>query len=211
MKIRGTLVWAALSIAYLVLGGCATAPSSFYTLTSTQSAEGRQTPLSDQGLAVGVGPVRFPEFLDRPQIVSRAGANRLALDEFHRWGGSLEDDFLRVLGENLGQLLGTSRILVEPAESRFALDFRVIADVLSFEGSPGGEAVFKVRWAVLDPYLDQALVVRQNTYRSWANGEDQEAMIGALSETVGAFSRDLADQLRSLPRTKPLAAYAEPL
>jgi len=209
MKTGQAALFAALGSAILLLGGCATAPSSFYTLTSTLSAKDSAAPLADKGLAVGVGPVRFPEFLDRPQIVSRAGPNRLALDEFHRWGGSLQDDFLRVLGENLGQLLGTSRILVEPAEARFALDFRVIADVLSFEGTAGGDVAFKVRWAVLDPYLDQALVVRENSYRSRASGEDPEAMISALSETVAAFSRDLATQLRGLPKTQPLVAYPD--
>jgi len=188
-----------------------TAPSSFYRLSSTLRPAERLAPSSEKGLAVGIGPVRFPEFLDRPQIVSRAGANRLALDEFHRWGGAVQDDFLRVLGENLGLLLGTSRILVEPAEVRFALDFRVVADVLSFEGSPGGDAVLKLRWGVLDPDMEQALVVRENTYRSRARGADQEAMIAALSETLSAFSRDLAEELLRLPRAKPLAANARPL
>ena len=124
-------------------------------------------------------------------------------------GGSLEDDFLRVLGENLGQLLRTSRILVEPAEARFALDYRVVADVLSFEGTPGGEAVFKVRWSVLDPQMDQALTVRENTYRSSARSADPEAMIAALREALSVFSRDIAEQLRRLPKTKPVAASAE--
>ena len=100
---------------------------------------------------------------------------------------------------------------LEPAEARFPIDFRVIADILTFEGSAGGEAVFKVRWAVLDPYLEEALVVHESTYRRRAAGEEPEAMIAALSGTVEAFSRDVADQLRRLPKTKPLAAYAEPL
>ena len=204
MKIRSAKVRTLLMPTVLALVGCATAPSSFYTLTSTLTGPDRGAPLSDKGIAVAVGPVRFPEFLDRPQVVTRAGTNQLALDEFHRWGGSLQDDFLRVLGENLGQLLGTSRILVEPAEVRFPLDARVIADVLSFEGTPEGEAVFRVRWAVLDPYLDQALVVRETSYRSRAKAEDPEAMIAALSETVAAFSRDVADQLRAIPKTRPV-------
>lgn len=211
MKTWFAAVAAMLLLANLALSGCTTAPSSFYTLTSTLPAADRSPALLDKGLAVGVGPVRFPEFLDRPQVVSRAGSNRLLVDEFHRWGGSLEDDFLRVLGENLGQLLGTSRILVEPAEARLPLDFRVVADVLSFEGTAGGYAVFKVRWGVVDPYIGQALVVRVSSYRSRAKGPDPEAMIAALSETLSAFSRDLAEQLRELPKTKPLTAATAPL
>jgi uncharacterized lipoprotein YmbA len=153
-----------------------------------------------------VGPVGFPAFLDRPQIVSRAGANRLDLDELHRWGGSLQDDFLRVLGENLAHLLGTSRIQVYPADVRFPLDFRVIADVLTFEATAAGDAVLKVRWAVLDPYLEQALVVRETAHHRQVSGGGQEAMVRALSETVGDLSREIAGVLRRSPRTAPLAS-----
>lgn len=208
MKTRFAAASAVLLLVCLTLDGCATAPSSFYTLSSTLPAAERSASLSDKGLAVGIGPVRFPVFLDRPQIVSRTGENRLLVDEFHRWGGSLDDDFLRVLGENLAQLLGTSRILVEPAEAHYALDYRVVADVLSFEGEPGGDAVFRIRWGVLDASMEQAVIVRENTYRSRAANETPEAMIAALSEALSVFSRDLAGQLRGLPKIKPLAVHS---
>jgi len=202
---------ASLLPAILIVAGCAsTPPSTFYTLTPIPEARGRSLPLAEGGLAIGLGPFEFPEFLERPQIVSRAGANRLALDELHRWGGSLPDDFLRVTGENLAHLLDTSRIQVYPAEARFPLDFRVIADVLSFESSPAGEALLRVRWTILDPYREQARVVRETSYRSQARGPDREATIAALSETVGELSRDLADELRRLPKTKPLDLEPRP-
>jgi len=202
---------ATLLLAGLTLGGCfTTAPSSFYTLNSTLPATKKSAvPITEQNLAVGIGPVRFPAFLDRPQIVARTTSNQLQVDEFHRWGGSLEDDFLRVLSENLGQLLGTSRILVEPAEIRFPLDLRVVADVLKFEGTPSGDALFKVRWGVLDAYMQQALVIREDTYRSRAANSEPGAMVAALSETLSAFSRDVAKQLRSLPTTKATVTHPE--
>ncbi|MCB2262811.1 MAG: PqiC family protein [Candidatus Thiosymbion ectosymbiont of Robbea hypermnestra] len=200
MRTRWTRGPAAWLLANLALCGCTTAPAYFYTLSSTLPPAEKSVLLPDQGPAVGIGPVRFPEFLARPQIVSRATANRLLVNEFHRWGGSLEDDFPRVLGENLGQLLGTSRILVEPAEARFPLDFRVTADILRFAGTPEGAAVFKVRWGVLDGYGEHTLQVRESTYRRRAANAQPEAMIAALSETLAAFSRDLARQLRELPR-----------
>lgn len=132
------------------------------------------------------------------------------MDEFHRWGGSLEDDFLRVLSENLGQLLGTSRIFVEPAEMRFPLDFRVVANVLKFEGTPEGDALFKVRWGILDAHMLQALVIRDDTYRSRAASSKPGAMVAALSETLSAFSRDMAEQLRGLAKTEVAPTPPEP-
>jgi uncharacterized lipoprotein YmbA len=185
----------------LGLAGCATSPpSSFYTLSPLPAADGRGS-LSGGGMGVGLGPVTFPAFLDRPQIVSRDAGNRLAVDEFHRWGGTLQDDFLRVWSENLAYLLDTSRVVVFPSEVRYPLDFRVTADVLTFERTPGDDAVLKVRWAVLDPYLEQALAVRETAYRqALAQPADEGALVAAMSATLAAFSQDVADALRGIPK-----------
>lgn len=196
----------------LGLTGCATSPpSNFYTLTSIP---GNAAPPVTKGnpLSLGVGPVTFPAFLDRPQIVSRDGTNRLALDEYHRWGGSIQDDFLRVWSENLATLLGTTRVLIFPADVRFPVDFRVSAQVLNFAGDPGGEAVLKVRWTVLDGLREQVVAVEESSYRSRLDPPgDQEALVAAMSDTLGAFSRDVAERLRRLPRPVPLPGHVEPL
>jgi uncharacterized lipoprotein YmbA len=194
------------------VAGCAsTPPSSFFVLTPLAEAEGRADVLSGKGVTVGVGPVVFPDFLDRPQIVSRAGANRLELDELNRWGGSLQDGFVRILGENLAHLLGSANILVYPSEVRFPVAFRVMANVLRFEGNPDGQAVLKVRWAVLDPYDDRPLAIRESSYRSRIAGEGDEALVAALSVSLGDFSRDVAATLRQLPRPRPPRLEPEPI
>ena len=189
-----------------VLGGagCASSPpSTFYTLAALPVADGRGA-MNGGDIGIGLGPVTFPTFLDRPQIVSRDSNNRLALDEFNRWGGTIQDDFRRVWSENLSQLIGTSRIVIFPSEVRYPLDFRITADVLTFEGTPRGEAVLKVRWAILDPLLEQALAVFENTYRQPLRAPgDQAALIAAMSATLGAFSQDVAAAVRALPKPVP--------
>ena len=185
----------------LAIAGCAgSPPSNFFTLRPLPAADGHGA-VSGGTIGLGLGPVTFPSFLDRPQIVSRDGNNRLTLDEFNRWGGTLQDDFLRVWSENLAYLVGTSRILIFPTEVRFPLDFRITADVLTFEGTPTGEAVLKVRWAVLDPRLEQTLAARVTSYRQpLRQPADQAALIAAMSAALGAFSEDVAAVLRSLPK-----------
>lgn len=204
---------AALAVFGLLLGGCASSPpSAFYTLTpmvaDRDAAVSQTAPIVGGRLAIGLGPVSFPRFLDRPQVVQREGANQLAIDEFHRWGGSLDDDFLRVWAENLARLLDTSRILVFPSELRLPLDFRVIAEVIAFEVDSAGQATLKTRWVVLDPNSGfspgQVLSMREDLYRvslpAAASVADQ---VGALSRALSAFSRDVAEVLVALPRTKP--------
>lgn len=187
----------------LILGtlGCATSPpSNFYTLSPLPAAQGRGA-LAGGRIGLGLGPVTFPVFLDRPQIVTRDPGNRLDLDEYNRWGGTLQDDFLRVWSENLSHLVGTSRIVIFPSEVRYPLDFRITADVLAFEGTPDGEAVLKVRWAVLDPYLEQALAVYENAYRQpLLEPRDDSALIVAMSAALAEFSQDVAAAVQSLPK-----------
>jgi uncharacterized lipoprotein YmbA len=205
MKGSGILGWLLAGIIGSAgLAGCASSPpSSFYTLSPLPAADGRGS-LSGGGMGIGLGPVSFPVFLDRPQIVTRDAGNRLAVDEFHRWGGTLQDDFLRVLSENLAYLLDTSRVVVFPSEVRYPLDFRVTADVLAFERTPTDEAVLKVRWAVLDPYLEQALAVHENAYRHpLAQPADEPAQVAAMSAALGAFSQDVANVLLALPKPVP--------
>ncbi len=184
----------------VALSGCAsTPPSSFYTL-SPLVGEGPGETRIGGGLGVGLGPVTFPLFLDRPQLVSRATGNRLAVDELQRWGGTLQDDFLRVWSENLAQLLGSSRILIFPSEVRYPLDFRITAEVLAFEGTAEGEALLKVRWAVLDPDLERLLAARESSYRrALAEPRDGDALTAALSAVLADFSREVASVLGDLP------------
>lgn len=195
-----TWLWTLLSI---WLTGCATTPpAAFYTLAPLPAAERGNSTAMGQSPAIGVGPINFPVFLERAQLVARSGSSLLTVDELHRWAGSLQDDFPRVLGENLAHLLNTSRVLLHTAEVRYPLDFRVVADVLRFEGTAQGEAVLKVRWAVLDPYSEAALLVREGSYRSRAGSSEQAAMVEAMSRALGDFSREVAEGIQRLPRPK---------
>lgn len=208
-----------------LLSACASSPPSrFYVLTPLPEADGRNNDIRGGQLSIGIGPVVFPQFLDRPQLVVRDGSNRLELEEFNRWGGTLQDDFLRVWGENLGYLLDTSRILIFPSESRAPVDFRITAEVVNFAGRQGEDAVLKVRWAVMDPRLEQALASRDDLYRcpiqsatAGANGgqpqaiallatetgQESEAIVAAMSRCLGRFSRDVAEVLKTLPKPQP--------
>jgi hypothetical protein len=207
IKVSGCWLGCALALAVagvLAVVGCAgSPPATFFSLRPLAGADARGA-TSGGAIALGLGPVTFPGFLDRPQIVSRDGSNGLTVDEFNRWGGTLQDDFLRVWSENLGYLLGTSRIVIFPSEVRYPLDFRISADVLTFEGTPAGEAVLKVRWAVLDPRLEQALAVREGSYRrGLRQPADRAALIAAMSAALGAFSEDVAAVVRGLPKPVP--------
>src|SRR5512137_2064475 len=106
----------ALGLLAVILAGCAGSPSSkFYQLNALQNMTSITPDVSrEQHQAIAIGPVRIPDYLDRPQIVTRAGKNELNLSEFHRWAGSLESDVTRVLVEDLSSFLPANRFSVVP-------------------------------------------------------------------------------------------------
>lgn len=139
------------------LAGCAsTAPSKFYTLTPMKAADGPASSVTfEGGSLLAVGPVRLPDYLDRPQIMTRSEGNEIRMHETDRWAGSLEGDVARVLIENLSVLLAGKKATVvqwtSAMQSMAPFRNRLGVDVLRFEGSVGGEVVLKARYALFGP------------------------------------------------------------
>jgi uncharacterized lipoprotein YmbA len=104
--------WVMLGVLGMMLVACAgnNSPSTFYVLRSMESPqESLSTEAGGQHVSILVGPISLPGYLDRNQMVTVAGKNEMALDEFNRWAESLRDGFYRVLLEDLSLLLKTPR------------------------------------------------------------------------------------------------------
>jgi uncharacterized lipoprotein YmbA len=149
-----------------------------------------------------VGPVALPRSLDRPQIVTRAGDNELVYDEYNRWAGSLEADFLGVVGDNLSALLNTQRVVVYPASPPFALNYRVGFDVMQFDGSPGGEVTLRARWTVSPGSGGESLAVEQSLIRQPTASAAHADLVAAHSAALATLSREIAATITDL-ETRP--------
>jgi uncharacterized lipoprotein YmbA len=187
------LVVLAVLAAGLTLAGCAdTPPTRFYTLSPLADAPGGTPPANLPELTVGVGPVTLPPYLDRPQLVTRAGGNRMVLADFDSWVEPLQGMFARVLGENLALLLGTDDVLTLPQRRDFILDRQVEVDVTRFDVDTSGNAVLDARWWVLDQDGEKVLRSGRSTISEPANADDYTAAAGALSDALGAMSQEIA-------------------
>jgi len=84
----------------------------YYVLSPLSASEMKTEVLDDQkSVAIGLGPVTFSEYLNRPQIVVRGSGNQLQIAEFARWAEPLVENFSRVLVENLSALLSSDSIV----------------------------------------------------------------------------------------------------
>jgi uncharacterized lipoprotein YmbA len=152
-----------------------------------------------QPLSIGVGPVTLPEVLDRPQIVSRTGPNTLQIDEFHRWAGRLEEDFARVVAENISLMLATEQVDVYPWDASFKPRYQVILDVQRFEGRLNQKDVFlEVFWKVIDPQKRTMLLIKRSAIKESLIATDYETLIATKSRAIAELSKIITRKINSL-------------
>ncbi len=148
-------------------------------------------------VAVIVGPADFPKALRRAQLATRSGPNKIEFDQFNRWAGSLESDFLGAVGANLSGLLASNRIAVYPNTPVFAVDYRVSFEVQRFDAiRRDGDADARVGPCSPTTTRYAGLHVGQFSDTRVATPEDRSAVVAAHSDLVAALSRDIADQIR---------------
>jgi uncharacterized lipoprotein YmbA len=176
-----------------LLTACGSSPTvKYYTLSPQATASNTTTKL-----ALKIGPAEFPRALARSQIVTRSSSTQLEVDEYNVWAAPLENQFLRVLGDNLGAELGTHRIVVYPAEAAFPVDYQLLLDVLQFDGVKGDSVTLRVRWSILRPdgsAVDDGLFKKTQT----ASGNAYDGLVTAHSKLVAALAETLATQLKKL-------------
>jgi uncharacterized lipoprotein YmbA len=140
--------------------------------------------------ALAVGPIRLPAYLDRREIVTRAGPTRLELASGERWAAPLDVLFATVLAERLRDAVPAREVHAEPWPAGGAPEWAVAVEVLRFEGEPDGTAVLEARFTVTrrgEPAGRGATAARER-----GPSGDPAATAAALSKTVGALARDVA-------------------
>jgi len=192
----------AIAFVAVAIAGCASAPSRFYTLNST--AAGNGAPAAQY--AVLVGPVSVPALVDRPQFTLQVATNRVALDEFNRWAGPLNENIARVVADDLAVLLGTPRVAVAPV-ANFDPAWRVTIDVQRFDSMRSApaknegaliEAVWVVRKSAGGAVRSGRTVASEP-----ASGDGFDALAAAHSRALAKVSGDIAAAIRAEAEAKP--------
>ena len=193
-----------LGLALLGLAGCPfNAPTRLYVLTATTDKPASTSP---EGLAIGVGPITLPKYLDRPQIVTRVEANSLDQASLDQWGGDLNDNITRVVATNLSNLLATDRVSLYPWKDGAPVDFQVTMDISRFEQDKDGNAVLNVFWSIVNKD-GTVLLMRRSSYSQSAgepassqpdNPRPFDAQAAAMSRDLALLSSDIATAITGL-------------
>lgn len=187
-------------VAILVaLAGCGQRPPpALYILSPTLAPE---APAGGAGMAdpvVAVLRVRIPHYLDRPEIVSRTGANALVIDEDARWAEPLDESVPRVLAESLSRRLPGMRVLV-PQEARGrTVRYEYLVGLDAFESDGAGNAVLRGRWHLRDLYRGRVVSEGRLDERRPGASPDAAEVVAALNQTLDAASRDMAEAMAAI-------------
>jgi uncharacterized lipoprotein YmbA len=148
---------------------------------------------------VGLRRVQLPAYLDRVQIVTRAGPNTIQVADFHHWAAPLDELFARALADNLSLLLPADRVMLFPWTQATPLDYVVTVEVTQFEGTLGGEAGLEARWSIAKPGGTDVLFLGKTRLREPAT-DGYAAMVSAQSRLVAGLAGEIAAAIKTQVR-----------
>jgi uncharacterized protein len=185
----------------LALAACGTdKPTRLYVLNATVEKPAETSP---DGVAIGIGPITLPKYLDRPEIVTRVNGNSLSQANFDQWGGDLNDNITRVLAADLSNLLATDRVSLYPWKDGAPVEYQITLDINRFEQDADGSTVLNVFWSIVDPSSGKVLTMRRSNYRQAAaapaaGGASDSDTARPLDPVAAAMSRDLESLSRDI-------------
>jgi len=163
-----------------------TAPASTAGAPGTAAATGNHpTPVPVQ-----LGPVTLAPELDRPELVTRSGPNRVRVADFERWAAPLGDEIHRVLSDDLAARLSPGLMVTaaEPAGSEPRRTLRIAID--EFYGDDSCAVSLRASWWLSHPNAAGLHGVEQLQIPASAPCGDQ--VPAAMSRALAALADRLA-------------------
>jgi hypothetical protein len=150
--------------------------------------------------AIGIGPIKIADYLDRSKIVTRTGDNRIDLSEYDQWAGSFEDNLIHVLAENIGAMVPTEQIYLYPWRTSLPTDFQVVVDIVRCDGRLEGDVLLVARWRILAGQEKEVLTVRRSSISEAVRYPGYEALVAAQSRALAILSREIVEQIHAAGR-----------
>jgi uncharacterized protein len=156
-------------------------------------------------LSVEIASLRLPQYLEKPQIITRSHQNQLTMAEYHQWGGNLRKNMTRVLAQNISRLLATPNVTIPPFRASPPPDIRVDVEVMQFEADDKGQVKFSAQWRLSRGKNGKPLTTRITEIKSQVpgGGSDFDPIVLAMGKLLGDFShimaREILDQTMETP------------
>lgn len=150
---------------------------------------------SSAGLAVGIGPVSLPSYIDRAEVVFASGSNEFQVPADALWIGSLRENISRTVAADLGRILHSRnvRATIEPGSKP---RYRVALEVRQFHGVSGQEAMLDLSWKIQSGGSGQTISRHSGTFREPIVGDGYAPLVKAESRLLEQCAQAIASSLR---------------
>jgi uncharacterized protein len=201
---------AALALALAVLASCTPPlPTRLYTLVPAEigagGAPGAAGEAAPSGPVLGLDPVTLPAYLDRPEIVTRAGSHQVRLGEFDKWVEPLQPMFRRLLEERLREATGAREVVsLPPRDGAPEPRHAVAVEVERFDADEEGRVLLDARWRVYQPATGRTVESGRDAIQvQGAPPPDYPALVAAMGRAVGQLADVVA---MAVPQAQTAAA-----
>jgi hypothetical protein len=149
-------------------------------------------------IIIGIGPVSVPEYLDRPQIVTKNADKTLTVAQFDRWGDPLNLAMARVISENLRVQLPAAVIETYPWNSAVPVKYRVLIDVIQLVCELNKNMSLVVQWSVIEVKNNKMMLVKKMEITEPIRPNDYSGLVKALSLGCASLSKQIAGGIASV-------------
>ncbi|MBT3917670.1 MAG: membrane integrity-associated transporter subunit PqiC [Nitrosomonadales bacterium] len=188
----------ALMFVTFLIFGCAknSKPIEYYMLDASVGISSNKSLELDKGPLIGLGPIRLPEYLDRPQMVVAVSENKYKLIESHRWAEKLDQNISLALFRALPGQLGTDRMIRYPWPQRPGVDYQIKIDILELNIDPTGQSRLVAQWSI--KLKDKTVLNKRSSFIAKASTTDVDKMVQAQSECLTKLGQEIVSNLKPL-------------
>lgn len=185
-----------------ILGGCLsvgdTPSPRLYMLSAQDAGELSQRYQMPQGAIIMVGPVKIPDYQNRPQIVTQNKDKMLTVAQFDRWGEHLDTALMRVITEDLTVMLPGVTVGMFPYNFTIPVTYQVLVDVVKMESDLENGLSFSVSWSVINAKNNTMLLTKKAQFHQEIAQGNYSGLSRAMSEVCALFSVQVAEALSEL-------------
>lgn len=181
----------ALTLFAVLLSACSTTPPNRYYLLDALAIAQAEKP-ADNNIRLGIGTISLPDYLNRPQLVSRGDGARLLMRDGERWAEPLDESVRRVLGENLSRLLGPGKVIFLPAPTGVDVTNRLQLEITAFETKANNEVHLNARWSLSRTKADTSL--RESRVQITIKEDGASAIVDAMNQALLQLAAEIATE-----------------
>ncbi|MFA6349961.1 MAG: PqiC family protein [Candidatus Omnitrophota bacterium] len=195
---------AGVSFSVLILNGCLSVPDSpkprLYMPFSAAGSQDIQKFEFPYQCIIGVGPVKIPEYLNRPQIVTRGKDNLLTFAQFDRWAEPLDAALLRMLNENISAMLSGAEVMKFNWSILAPVKYQVSVDIIKIESDLDKDLELVAQWSIFDLNIRELIFTKRTQLFEPVQPNDYFGLNQALSSAVTKLSIEIAQKLSELDK-----------